>query len=109
MTQTRRVTGVATSIREEGGKTIVRYHSTDVVAFDSQEIVLNSGGRRAATTKLRMNQASHQFGLGFHVYQEDHEWFVTYREQDAEGIPDAVRRIEIPFEDGMTIPRTKKG
>ena len=23
-----------------------------------------------------MNQASNQFGLGFHVYQKSHEWFV---------------------------------
>ena len=68
----------ATTIRNEDGYTIVRYHNTDVVKFNQDEIVLNTGGWRTVTTKARMNQASNQYGLGFRVYQRDWEWFVDY-------------------------------
>jgi hypothetical protein len=49
------------------------------VRFNADEIVLDSGGWRTVTTKLRMNQASYQFGLGFYVneHQRRFEWFVT--------------------------------
>ena len=77
MGQTQRVSGVATSIRrDQDGYTCVRYHQTDVVRFKDESIILNTGGWFTATTKVRMNQASNQFGLGFHVYQKSHEWFV---------------------------------
>lgn len=102
MAQTRRVPGTATKVREENGRTIVRYHSTDVISWDSQDIILDSGGYRTATTKLRMNQASNQYGLGIHVFQEDHEWFVSYLVSQAEGV---VQRTVVPFEDHMVIPR----
>ncbi len=64
------------------GVTRVIYHSTCVVAIyppnkDGDRLVaLDSGGWRTATTKLRMNQASNQFGLGFRVFQKAGEWFV---------------------------------
>ena len=59
------------------GDTVVQYHNTQVVRFNTDEIVLNSGGWHTVTTKLRMNQASYQFGLGFYVHQRQFEWFVT--------------------------------
>ena len=77
MGQTHTVGKVATSIRTEDGKTRVRYHATDVVAFDNDEIILDTGGWWTTTTKTRMNQASRQFGLGFSVFQRDWAWFVT--------------------------------
>lgn len=95
MSQTREVRGVATSIRSDGEWTHVRYHATDVVSFNAHEVVLRSGGWETATTKLRMNQASHQFNLGYTVYQHKHEWFVM-------SIAD--RSVQ-PFRDGMTVPR----
>lgn len=76
MAQSKEVRGVATSIRHENGRTIVRYHATDVVEFDADTIVLRTGGWWTSTTKLRLNQASHQFGLGYHVYSEGGNWYV---------------------------------
>jgi len=66
-----------TNIRTEDGTTRVRYHYTDVVSFDRDMVTLDTGGWETATTKLRMNQASCQFGLGYRVYQKDFDWFVT--------------------------------
>ena len=54
-------------------KTVVVKHRTN------GEIVLNSGGYRTATTKLAMNQASNQFKMGFRVFQDAGDWFVTYK------------------------------
>ena len=56
----------------------VRYHQTDVVKFNHEKIILNSGGWNTFTTKTRMNQASNQFGLGYYVYQRDFDWYVDY-------------------------------
>jgi hypothetical protein len=56
----------------------VTYHSTRVVMWNHEQIILNSGGWHSATTKLRMNQASNQYGLGFQVYQEKHLWWVKF-------------------------------
>lgn len=93
MAQQWKVSGVATSIRDEGGRMVIRYHNTDVVAFDSNEIVLDSGGWQTNTTKTRMNQASNQFNLGYNVYQKAGRWFVKYNGKD------------IPFQDGMSLQR----
>jgi len=65
-----------TTVKTIGTKTIVRYHSTDVVMFDPLWITLNNGGFYTATTKLRMNQTASQFGLGYRVYQRNYEWYV---------------------------------
>ena len=62
------------------GMQTVKYHDTDVVTWDFDTIVLNTGGWRTVTTKLRMNQASKQFGLGYYVWQKDYKWFVDFRE-----------------------------
>jgi hypothetical protein len=76
MGQTSKVSGVATKVYTEDGYTKVRYHSTDVVVFNQDEIILNSGGWNTVTTKLRMNQASSEFDLGYHVRQFDYQWYV---------------------------------
>jgi hypothetical protein len=68
-----------TNVRQENGVTIIRYHKTDIIQFDDNRIVLDTGGWNTATTKSRMNQASNQFGLGYHVYQEDYSWYVDYK------------------------------
>lgn len=75
--QTLKVQGVATNTRHENGDTIIRYHQTDVVRFNDKQIILNTGGWFTNTTKLRMNQASHQYGLGFGVCQEKGAWYIS--------------------------------
>ena len=76
MAQTSRVTGRATTIFPYDGKTVVGYHNTNVVMFDHETVTLNTGGWSTVTTKLRMNQAANQFGLGYQVYQKNWSWFV---------------------------------
>ncbi len=66
----------ATKVTSSKGATYVTYHSTDVVAFDSEAITLDTGGWWTPTTKTRMNQASRQFSLGYIVYQKDFTWYV---------------------------------
>lgn len=79
MAQTSRVSGVATRVYQANGATLVAYHSTDVVRFDDKTVTLNTGGWFTNTTKLRMNQASNEYGLGFTVQQKDGQWFVHTR------------------------------
>jgi len=98
MSQTQLIRGVATSIRfeEETDDTVIRYHSTDVVRFNADRIILDSGGKQTITTKLRMNQAANQFGLGFQVFQVfqvRRKWFVS------------VGEVILDFVNGMEIKR----
>lgn len=93
MGQMQRIGKHATSVFTDGGVTHVMYHRTAVVVFNDAAIILRSGGRKTATTKARMNQASNQFSLGFHVYQRDSIWYVDYRGKTIE------------FEDEMVLNR----
>lgn len=60
----------------DNGKTEVIYHQTAVVTITANKIILNTGGWKTNTTKVRMNQASRVFNLGYTVYQKDFEWYV---------------------------------
>ena len=93
MGQQQRVGTHKTSIVQLEGMTSVVYHSTAVVQFNSDKIILNSGGWDTATTKSRMNQASNQYGLGYEVYQVNFSWYVNYRGET------------IPFRDMMRLNR----
>ena len=77
MAQTHTIGKVATRVQKGDGITRVTYHSTDVVTvYPNGKIVLDSGGWRTNTTKLRMNQASQELGLGFNVWQRLGNWYV---------------------------------
>lgn len=79
MSQQYRIGTHKTSVyKDDEGFTRVKYHQTDVVKFNDKVIELNTGGWFTVTTKLRLNQASAQFGLGYSVYQKKGEWFVKY-------------------------------
>ena len=79
MTYTAQIGRHATSTHSQHGVIYVTYHQTNVVAWDkdASTVTLNTGGWYTPTTKKRMNQASQQFGLGFHVFQKDFQWYVT--------------------------------
>lgn len=62
---------------DDKGWTHVTYHRTRVVSFNCDSVILRSGGWLTNTTKLRMNQASNQFFLGYQVYQKDWTWYVV--------------------------------
>jgi hypothetical protein len=59
--------------------TFVKYHFTEVVRFDAYYIYLNNNGYLTQTTKRRMNQTSFQFDLGYHVFQKNKVWYVTFK------------------------------
>lgn len=59
------------------GYTSVWYWDTIIVSFSDKKIILNSGGYWTNTTKKRMNQASCQFNLGYHVWSKQGIWYVT--------------------------------
>ena len=78
MSQVHTAGKVATKVAVDSeGVLRVTYHNTPVVTvYPNGRIVLNTNGYFTVTTKTRMNQASRQFNLGFHVYQENFDWFV---------------------------------
>ncbi len=80
---------------KNGKRTGVQYHNTIIVEFTDYTIKLNSGGWRTATTKLRMNQVSGQYDLGFHVYQKYGSWWVEPKNGG----------VKMPYIDNMTIKR----
>lgn len=88
-----------TTITERNGNTCITYHSTCIVEFDHENIILRSGGWETVTTKRKMNQAAWQFGLGYGVHQVKGEWFVD-RWHNGQWAG-----LKIPFVDGMQIPR----
>ena len=69
----------------------VIYEETAIVSWMNNKITLRSGGWKTATTKKKMNQASHQFNLGYRVYQVARNWFVDLPDGDT-----------VWFTDGMT-------
>lgn len=67
-----------TTIREEDGMTVIRYHYTDIVKFDDAIVILNTGGWWSVTTKARMNQVADEFNLAFKVSSGDVLWEVCH-------------------------------
>ena len=99
MARTNVVGKTATTIFTDGDYTCVKYHSTDVIKWNNDVIILNSGRWRTNTTKLRINQASNQFRLGIQVYQKDFNWHVVVTDLKNMG------QSNIEFVDGMIIKR----
>ena len=67
---------------------------TKLVRWSEGMAILNSDGWQTVTSKRKMNRASHQFGLGFGVYQRDHVWYV-----------DTPQGATVEYFDGMEINR----
>jgi len=82
-----------TTVSGSSGVMRVTYHNTEIVIFDSNKIILNSGGWLTPTTKTRMNQASNQFDLGYTVKQREGNWYVYHN------------RLIHPFKDGIELTR----
>lgn len=88
--------GKATSIRKEGVFTIVQLYDTDIVKFDEDNLILNSGGFKTATTKKRINEIIGSLGHSeaVTVVQKANEWFIKWSNSHIE-----------PFKDNMIISR----
>ena len=72
------INGFKTRVLTDEDKTRVFFHDTPVVSFNEKTIELNTGGWRTRSTKVRMNQASQEFGLGFRVFQKKGDWYIDY-------------------------------
>ena len=44
------------SMEYENGKKVIRFHDTDIITFEGNNFILNSGGFRTKTTKERINE-----------------------------------------------------
>ena len=86
-----RLSTYKTTWNVDGDVGSVVYHETPIVSWMDGKVTLRSGGWETVTTKRKLNQASHQFGLGYSVYQKSHTWFVTMPDGDT-----------VLFTDGMT-------
>lgn len=63
----------------------IKYYNTNVVmVLSTGNILLDTGGHKTNTTKLRMNQASGQYNLGFMVSQRKGKWYVTTNKGEIE-------------------------
>lgn len=81
MAKTDQVGQHATTIATDSdGFIVVTYHQTQVVKFNRKKIILNTGGYNTASTRLRMNQASNQYSLGFRVFQKKFKLFVEFND-----------------------------
>lgn len=78
MPQINKVGRIATTIGHDGVYHFVKYHRTKVVRWNSDTIVLTTGGWYSPTTVRRMNQASNQFNLGFSVYRRNGAFYVMF-------------------------------
>jgi hypothetical protein len=83
------------------GRTDVTYYETVVVSFNEREVVLNTGGWWTTTTRVRMNQASRQFELGYLVFTERKSWYVRFAEQKH---PFPSERVRVDRETGKVTP-----
>jgi len=79
-----------TIFTDDSGFINVVYHSTPVVKFNDQKIILDTGGWYSNTTKLRMNQASNQFNLGYRVFQKKGKWFISFPDKTIDFVDKAV-------------------
>ena len=75
------INGYKTRVLTDEEKTRVFFHDTPVVTFNEKTIELNTGGWRTRSTKVRMNQASQEFGLGFRGFQKARDWFVEFQNE----------------------------
>lgn len=62
--------------------TTIKLHQTNIVTFNDDQIILDNGDHKSKTTKIRMNQASERYDLGFRVFQTGKRWFVNFNGKD---------------------------
>lgn len=86
--------------------TAITYHSTPIVSFDENKIILRTGGYRSVTTKRKMNQASIQFDLGYGVLQQKGEWYIVFNKPGSIGY-DLTRKVLMTSEVAVIDRKTK--
>ena len=61
------------------GESVCRYHWTDVVTWEPGYVTLRTGGYDTMTTRDRMNQCADEYNLGYAVYRDKGETYLTIR------------------------------
>ena len=82
-----------TSVIENQGLVVVRYHETDIMKHDknAETIQLNNGGWLTDTTRRRINQYMSENNIDIQIVQKNFEWIVYSKGE------------KIPFENKMVI------
>jgi len=71
-----------TTATDRDGALVGYYRGTPVARKAGNVITLQTGGWFSRTTKVRMNQFSHNFtNNAYSVYQRKHQWFVDVNGQ----------------------------
>ena len=91
MSQTTRISRNNTSIESDGDYNVITLHSTEIVKYNDNIIILNHGGYVTHTTVTRMMQASNQLKLGYTVHRSKGQMFVTFN------------GLTLPFDDNNQI------
>ena len=60
---------------------------TAVVTWDDKIIVLDTGGWKTKSTRLRMNQVSEVYNLNYRIWQKDWVWYVDWKGRTLEWLP----------------------
>jgi hypothetical protein len=83
MTNLYKFQGVQTTVAtDRDGALVGYYRGTPVARLAGDVVTLNTGGWFSRTTKVRMNQFSHNFtNHAFGVYQLKGDWFVDVNGQ----------------------------
>lgn len=55
------------------GTRVLRLHATDIIKWQGNKVILNSGGFQTHTTKQRLNQ---YLPGNIRVYQKDYNWYI---------------------------------
>ena len=89
--------------REHGIYGSVTYTHTRIVQWADGDITLNSDGWETVTTKRKMNQASEQFCLGYHVFAKNYKWFVKLPSGQVIDYEDNMKFARYPNMEGVEV------
>ncbi len=67
-----------TKVWGDGEHIFVKYWNTIVVTVCPDQIILDTGGFYTNTTRVRMNQSSKYFNLGFDVSVSKGSWYAKF-------------------------------
>lgn len=57
----------------------IKFYDTNIVSFDDNRIILDTGGFKTPSTRRHMNEVSKTFDLGFNITSEKHVWEIHYK------------------------------
>jgi hypothetical protein len=79
----------------KNGDKILRLHNTDIIKWQGNKIILNSGGWLTSTTKSRLNEFLADYS--YCIYQKNFKWYIDNGGQDRQ-----------EFFDGIELDKTGK-